>query len=91
MMINRNLLPSEGVRLLECGVCGEDAGDVLCTRLPVERRLQNALKRAPLLPQKFSHAYRGLYIGKYPRGRGISANVIWVKKYEKWNRKRGKM
>jgi hypothetical protein len=31
---------------------------------------------------------RGLYIGKYPGGGGISANVIWGKKYEKANRKK---
>ncbi len=35
------------------------------------------------------HRYRGLYIGKYPPlwGGGISANVIWEKKYEKEKRK----
>ncbi len=35
---------------------------------------------------------RGLYIGKYPPppGRGISADVIWGKKYEKAKRKKGK-
>ncbi len=32
-----------------------------------------------------------LYIGKYPLGGEISANIIWGKKYEKANRKRGKM
>jgi hypothetical protein len=36
--------------------------------------------------------FRGLYIGKYPPpGGGISADVIWGKKYEKTKRKRGKM
>ncbi len=37
---------------------------------------------------------RGLYIGKYTPpegGGGISADVIWGKKYEKGKRKRGKM
>ncbi len=43
------------------------------------------------------HTPRELYIGKYPpppllRGEEkISANVIWGKKYEKAERKRGKM
>jgi hypothetical protein len=35
--------------------------------------------------------FRGLYIGKYPPpGGGISADVIWGKKYEKAKKKRGK-
>jgi hypothetical protein len=36
---------------------------------------------------------RGLYFGKYtpPWGGGISADVIWGKKYEKAKRKKGKM
>ncbi len=45
------------------------------------------------IPIKFSTLLpRGLYIGKYhPPGGGISANVIWGKKYEKAKRKRRKM
>jgi hypothetical protein len=37
--------------------------------------------------------YRGLYLGKYPPplGGGISADVMWGKKYKKVKRKRGKM
>ncbi len=37
--------------------------------------------------------YRGLYNGKYPPppGGGISADVIWGKKYEKTKRKRRKI
>jgi hypothetical protein len=40
------------------------------------------------------YVVRGLYIGKDPPprgGGGISADVIWGKKYEKWKRKRRKM
>ncbi len=41
-----------------------------------------------------TYVLRGLYIGKYPPspgGWGISADVIWRKKYEKGKRKGGKM
>jgi hypothetical protein len=35
--------------------------------------------------------YRGLYIGKYPPwGEGISADVIWGKKYKRVREKGGK-
>jgi hypothetical protein len=43
-------------------------------------------------PHRCFCSSRGLYIGKYPpppRGREISAEVIWGKKYEKVKRKKG--
>jgi hypothetical protein len=41
------------------------------------------VRRIPLLP--------GVIYWKIPPWGGISANIIWGKKYEKANRKRGKM
>jgi hypothetical protein len=43
--------------------------------------------------EQFSPSDRGLYVGKYPLpgGGGLSADVIWEKKYEMAKRKRGKM
>jgi hypothetical protein len=48
-----------------------------------------ALRRSKYYFHDKEIVYRGLYIGKYPPPPGgISADVIWGKKYEKAKRKR---
>jgi hypothetical protein len=59
----------------------------------VEENSNNQSRRKMKKPKKTTMRTRGLYIGKYPSPpgeRGISADVIWRKKYENGKRKRGK-
>jgi hypothetical protein len=55
-------------------------------------RLHNEPLGDTVISHHVSINIRGLYIGKYPPpwgGEKISADVIWGKKYEKVERKRG--
>ncbi len=63
----------------------------MCTHVHVSEHLYPFHQRGSYdTHANLTHIHRGLYIGKYPPlGGGISADVIWGKKYEKEKRKRG--